>query len=391
MKLTTFGCGAGTQSTALAFLIRDGRVERPDHVLFADTGNEPAAVYANVAFLKALFEDLGIPFHIVGRFGEATDIAADVLDRQVYATIPANTVVDKVVRTPIAWRGCGCDWHKVFRVGGEDGAKALGYFAPGVTYGQITDHVAYHGDGVFDECDICCADAELVDFDYTARALLMLDELGWVAVPPPHKKCRSAGRIATEFHTYTKSEMGRIKRECTGKYKIEPIERKIRVLLGAREWDQPCQFCGATGVRVAPWDVEAGEGACSVCVGSGVRHRVGSAPKGSTVRHMIGFSADEFVERATTAGFPATTTPIHPLTDLGLTRADCESIIRANGRTPVRSACKICPNHGNAEWRDMRDNRPDEWAEVCAYDDAIREVPGLRGRRLPAHHAGAVA
>jgi hypothetical protein len=51
------------------------------------------------------------------------------------------------------------------------------------------------------------------------------------------------------------------------------------------------------------------------------------------------------------------------------------------GWTVAKSACVGCPYHRNAFWRDMRDNRPDEWADACDFDDAFRHAPGLKGRR----------
>jgi hypothetical protein len=379
-SLVTFGCGAGTQSTAIYFLIRDGVIERPDAVLFADTGDEPRRVYANVSFLRRGFGKLGIPFYIVSRFGRGTNIAADVLNRRIYATIPAYTVIEKTMRVPLSWRPCDCGWSRLYRAVGEPGVAAVATFAAGTTRAQITRHTELHLGG--GDCEICSteSDAEPVR-GVDELASLTLDEAAMAVVPRPHQQCRSAGRIPTSFHTYTTQEHGRITRTCTGKYKIAPIERKIRELLGARVWEEPCRWCEATGLRVAPWDTAAGVGPCSVCVGTGTRRRVDRAPKGSRVRHMIGFSADEVLDRATTAGFPATTTPFYPLSERNLTRADCEQIIRRNGRKPVRSLCKKCPNHANREWRDMRDNRPAEWAEACDYDDAIREMPGLRGKR----------
>lgn len=390
-ELLTFGCGAGTQSTAIYYLIRDGQIARPDAVLFADTGNEPRRVYANVSWLRRKFAEVGIPFYLVSRFGPGTNIADDVVNRRVYATIPAFTVIERTIRTPLSWKPCDCVWNQIYRlsvdldgdpaqaaVGGEAGVTAVASFAPGTTREQIADHALTHLAG--GDCEICADNAVACDEILAARALLALAKLDLPVVPEVHKRCRSAGRIPTSFHTYQKVEKGRIKRECTGKYKIEPIERKIRELAGARVWTEPCRWCAATGVRLAPWDVEAGEGPCSVCAGTGQRRRVGRAPKGTRVRHIIGFSVDE-IDRVTTLGFPDAITPVFPLLDAGLSRTDCEHIIRHDGRTPVRSTCKICPNHGNRLWREMRDNRPDEWEETCRRDEAMREMPGLRGKR----------
>lgn len=384
--LTTFGCGAGTQSTAMYLLMRDGKIPLPDAVIFADTGNEPADVVANVEYLRDGFERLGVPFYIVGRglrddgTGRVgVDITRDVLDRQMYATLPAFTIIKRTIRTPLAWKRCTCDWATVFGIGGDKGVEALGQFYPGTTWAEVVDHTYEHlwsGD-----CETCRFDSETDEMP-DRRALVMLEETEFERVPQPCVECRSAGRIPTKFHTYTKVEKGRIRRECTGKYKIEPIEQQIRMLLGASVRLVGCGWCNATGRRVAPWDVAAGDGPCSVCYGTGTRRLVGRAPAGSRVYHMVGFSKDEFIARASTKGFPRTTTPIYPLTDLGLSRADCIDLIVTNGLTAVRSACKVCSFHGNAYWRDMRDNRPDEWAEVVAFDREFRTMPGLNGERF---------
>ncbi|MBB5958410.1 hypothetical protein FHS29_005018 [Saccharothrix tamanrassetensis] len=383
-ELLTVGCGAGTQSEAIFYLIRDGVVERPDHVIFADTGGEPAQVYAKLAHLRAGYESLGIPFHVVSRFQPVTDIHTDVLDPHVYATIPAFTVIERTVHVPLSWRRCTCDWARIFGIAGQKGTANLARFAPGTTPDEITHHHRVHITDT--DCPLCTTGDEDTAPADTRTALLHLSEAGLHTVPAPHPECGNAGRIATRHHTYTKQERGRITRHCTGKYKIEPIERKIRVLLGAREWNEPCRWCQATGIRVPPWQPDAGEGPCSVCHGTGSRHRVGKAPKGSRVRHIIGFSADEYLMRVSEVGFPSHTTPVYPLAERNITRADCERLIRANGQNPVRSACNGCPNHGNAEWRDMKANRPDEWEQACRFDGAIRDVPAMHAKRY-LHHS----
>lgn len=376
-ELLTVGCGAGTQSTAIYYLIRDGRIEKPNAAIFADTGNEEPEVLETAEFLRDGYEAMGVPFYTVTRHRfRRTDIAADVLDRRTYATIPAHTVVEQPMRVPYAWRRCTCAWARIFGIGGEGGVRALAAFAPGATRTEILAHGDCDGD-----CDLVDHYGEAEDLR-PGVAVLMLDEAGMDGVPLPHQPCRSAGRIGTKFHSYTELKRGRIKRTCTGKYKIEPIQRMVRELLGAVAHEKPCRYCTGTGRRPAPWDVEAGEGECSVCDGSGARRMVGSVPAGSRVRHIIGFSSDEAIDRATTAGFPRYMTPWHPLIDLGITREECQRIIRAQGREPVRSACVICPNRGNKEWREMRVHRPDQWERACEFDEQFRTMAGLRGQRF---------
>jgi len=225
--------GAGVQSTAIALLIRDGVLPKPDVAIFADTGWEPAAVYEQVDRLAKVYADAGVEFHRVAN-GHLRNDAIDPDHR--YASIPY------FVRNP-------------------DGSDGMG------------------------------------------------------------------------------------RRQCTSEYKLSPITRKIRELLGAKAPDF---------------------------------RRV---PKGRVAEQWIGFSTDE-VQRANrrkdSQGVSYLTTR-YPLLDLGMSRTDCEKYLQDAGwGHTVKSACIGCPFHGNAQWRDLRDNHPDEWADAVAFDEAIRKG-GSRG------------
>jgi hypothetical protein len=137
--------------------------------------------------------------------------------------------------------------------------------------------------------------------------------------------------------------MGR--RQCTSEYKLAPIGRKVRELLGAAAPDY---------------------------------RRV---PKGSHATQWIGFSTDE-IHRVSDKDGVSYITKAYPLLDLGMSRSDCDRWLRSRGwTTVVKSACVGCPFHGNRQWRDMRDHRPDEWADAVAFDEAIRKG-GARGLPL---------
>lgn len=62
--LRILSLGAGVQSTALLMLVLDGEVQA-DAAIFADTGWEPAAVYAHLEELRALAAMRGFPIHVV--------------------------------------------------------------------------------------------------------------------------------------------------------------------------------------------------------------------------------------------------------------------------------------------------------------------------------------
>lgn len=126
---------------------------------------------------------------------------------------------------------------------------------------------------------------------------------------------------------------GMIRRQCTGEYKLKPIKRRVREMLG-------------------------------------VPHPT-PVPKGMFVETWIGISVDE-VGRAkdSDVGYMRNA---FPLLDLGWRRTDCERYLRRNdfGKTP-KSACIGCPFHGNRQWREMRDQHPEEFADAVDFDQAIR-------------------
>lgn len=137
--------------------------------------------------------------------------------------------------------------------------------------------------------------------------------------------------------------MGR--RQCTSEYKMAPIRARIRAMLGARPPDY---------------------------------RRV---PKGKTAEQWVGFSTDE-IGRVSGHDLPGYLTTRYPLLELGMSRTDCERWLRVRGWTSVaKSACIGCPYHGNRQWRELRDSRPEEWADAVAFDAAIRKG-GSRGLPL---------
>lgn len=137
--------------------------------------------------------------------------------------------------------------------------------------------------------------------------------------------------------------MGR--RQCTSEYKLGPIRRKVRELLGAAAPDF---------------------------------RRV---PRGRAAEQWIGFSTDE-VHRVSDKRDVGYLTKRYPLLELGMSRDDCDRWLRSRGWTSVaKSACIGCPFHGNRQWRDLRDNHPEEWADAVAFDEAIRKG-GARGLPL---------
>lgn len=136
--------------------------------------------------------------------------------------------------------------------------------------------------------------------------------------------------------------MGR--RQCTSEYKLAPINRKVRELLGA----------------MAP--------------------NFRRVPRGRVAEQWIGFSTDE-IHRVSDKFSVKYLRPRYPLLELGMSRKDCRRWLTAHGwGSTVKSACIGCPFHGNVQWRALREN-PVEWADALEFDRAIRKG-GARGLPL---------
>lgn len=57
-----------------------------------------------------------------------------------------------------------------------------------------------------------------------------------------------------------------------------------------------------------------------------------------------------------------------------MNRNECEAAVaRLGWPKPPRSSCWMCPNHTQVEWRDIRDNKPDDWEQAIRFDREIRE------------------
>jgi hypothetical protein len=136
--------------------------------------------------------------------------------------------------------------------------------------------------------------------------------------------------------------MGR--RQCTSEYKLAPIRRKVRELLGA-----------------TPPDFKR-------------------VPRGRVAEQWIGFSTDE-IGRVSDNDQVSYITKRYPLLELGMDRKACERFLSRRGWSVTKSACIGCPYHGNRQWRDLRDNHPGEWADAVDFDAAIRHG-GSRGLPL---------
>jgi len=135
---------------------------------------------------------------------------------------------------------------------------------------------------------------------------------------------------------------GMLRRQCTQDFKIRPIQREQRRLLGL--------------VPHQRWPLHV------------------------SIEQWIGISLDE-EQRCRASRVPAIS---HrwPLIELRMTRADCLKWMRGRGfPQPAKSACTFCPYHDDAMWRDMKLNDPESFADAIAVDEAIRS--GMAGPKRP--------
>ena len=121
---------------------------------------------------------------------------------------------------------------------------------------------------------------------------------------------------------------GQVLRQCTHDWKITPIRRFIRSVIGA----------------LTPGAVES----------------------------LQGISFDEW-SRIRTSDV-AYITNVYPLVDAQITRAGCVTWLEAQGLdVPVKSACTFCPYHNLEEWKRLKREGGPDWQEAVEVDGAIRE------------------
>lgn len=140
---------------------------------------------------------------------------------------------------------------------------------------------------------------------------------------------------------------GMLRRQCTSAYKIVPIHKKIRELLGYK----PKQ-------KIAPDAVEQWVGIST-----------------DEAQRIFGFYNHRWLNNT------------FPLIDMDMSRAECELWLQENYPylKVVKSACVGCPFHTNCEWREVR-NKLDEWQSAVEFDRAIRNIGGqIKSKELYLH------
>ena len=124
----------------------------------------------------------------------------------------------------------------------------------------------------------------------------------------------------------TEKGLGMLGRQCTNRWKIQPMRREIQ------------------------------------------RRR-----NGEPVEQWLGITLDE-VQRMRQSDVKYITNR-YPLIENRLSRWDCIKWLDEHDlEVPTRSACVFCPFHSRAEWRDIRDNAPEDWIKSVEVDELIRKA-----------------
>jgi hypothetical protein len=132
------------------------------------------------------------------------------------------------------------------------------------------------------------------------------------------------------FTRNSTGKVGMIRRQCTSEYKIAPLERAQRLLIGAK---------------------------------------YGEILPVGRIHTWIGISTDE-AGRAKTSD-DESIVKRYPLLELGISRDDCKRIIIDAGMTPVKSRCYFCPYIG--DWESFKADHPEAYEKAVILDRVIRD------------------
>ena len=140
------------------------------------------------------------------------------------------------------------------------------------------------------------------------------------------------------FYTKNKEteQKGMLMRQCTADYKIKPVTKKVRELLGYKK-----------GERVDFKQVK--------------------------VEMLMGISTDEMRRmRMNRLRYIDNQYPL--INDFGMSRQDCIMWIKDNGYPmPTKSACYFCPFHSQSTWKEIKENDPKLFEKAVQMDKQIRD------------------
>ena len=156
------------------------------------------------------------------------------------------------------------------------------------------------------------------------------------------KKADGVRWVSMPYFTRSKDgSKGMIRRQCTSEYKVYPIHRKLRELIGLKKYQR--------------------------------------APKEPVVEQWFGISIDE-ISRIRDSKYKWIVHDYPLIFGKPMDRNQCKEWLLEKGYPIMRrSACIGCPFHSNDEWREIR-NDEILWQEAVEFDKAVRNCGGMRGQ-----------
>jgi hypothetical protein len=206
---------------------------------------------------------------------------------------------------------------------------------PGMEDSRTYEHVQM----MFEQCEMAGIEAFTVDGPNLYEDLLSLPERKIKSFKnPPYWTIPRNEEQAILFEGAARGKRGRLKQKCTETYKIAPMDRAVRMIL---ERDH------------------------------GISRKTSRIPE-NCVEKIIGFSFDE-VSRMK----PAQQKYVYfsyPLIDRRLGNDDVHNYYIENGLPiPPRSVCNACFANGIDHFKDMYENRPEDWNQAVSVDDIVRD------------------
>lgn len=129
--------------------------------------------------------------------------------------------------------------------------------------------------------------------------------------------------------THSGGNAGKIGRQCTRQWKVAPIRRHLRTILGPGR-RQPGSVVCWQGISLDEW----------------------TRMRDSDVRYIKN---------------------VYPLVELRMTRLDCVSWLQGHGLdVPPKSACVFCPFHNRDQWHTLKRQGGPDWDHAVTVDRAIR-------------------
>lgn len=149
-----------------------------------------------------------------------------------------------------------------------------------------------------------------------------------------------SGFASVPFYTPSNGREAMLRRQCTREYKVTPITKKLRELMGYLPRQRIKEKCEL-------W---------------------------------IGISMDEIMRAKPNREHWIENT--WPLIDKRMTREQCKEWLEKCGfPEPPKSACIGCPYHDNAMWRDMKENHPEEFEEAVKFERIVHNgIKGTKGK-----------